>query len=229
MKAVMAHFERLGTIMVADREHHCVFHFDVAVTETEQLVFNSHSCSAIILCGNMPASALDRLVAFPVRYVVSDEPRSQLSEQGSIDQGLVPARQKFDHKMEEVRQFPTSPRNAMPIGDQGCFAKCKVGNMTKDLVLVLRSNNHGFLKIKVLSLMMPWMTSQGERQVSRSQRHFEHAREFLFILCLSDIHKTFGMDEASVMLGKVTTKPADGMKLFQHSASQRQRGYWEKT
>ena len=52
-------FERLGTIIVANREHHCVFHFDVEVTETEQLVFNSHSSSAIILCGNIPASALD--------------------------------------------------------------------------------------------------------------------------------------------------------------------------
>ena len=84
-----------------------------------------------ILCGNMPASASDRSVAFPGRYVVSDEPRSQLSDPGSIDQGLVPARQKFDHKMEEVRQFPTSRRNAMPIGDQGCFAKYKVVNMKR--------------------------------------------------------------------------------------------------
>ena len=38
---------------------------------------------------------------------------------------------------------------------------------------MLKSNNHGFLKIKVLSLMMPWMTRQGERQVSQSQRHLE--------------------------------------------------------
>ena len=143
MKAVMAHFERLGTIMVADRDHHCFFHFDVEVAETEQLVFNSHSSSAILLCGNMPATASDRSVAFPGRYVVSDEPRSQLSDPGSIDQGLVPARQKFDHKMEEVRQFPTSRRNAMPIGDQGCVAKYKVVNMKRTWSLCSRATTTG--------------------------------------------------------------------------------------
>ena len=143
MKAVMAHFERVGTIMVADREQHRVFHFHVEVTEKEQLVFKSHSSSAIFLCGNMPASALDRLVAFPVRKVVSEEPRSQLSEPGSIDQGLVAARQKFDHKMEEMRQFPTSRRDAMPIGDQGCFAKYKVVNMKRTESLCSRATITG--------------------------------------------------------------------------------------
>ena len=88
---------------------------------------------------------------------------------------------------------------------------------------MLESNNHGFLKIKVLSLMMPWMTRQRERQVSHSQRHLNTLANFFSFYAQSDIHKTFGMDGASMMSGKVTTKRAHGMKLFEHFVSPQHR------
>ena len=176
MKAVMAHFECLGAIMVAD-QNIIVFFISIWRLPRQSSRFSIHTAAAplfsVVTC--QPAHQTDWLLfQDDMLYLTNRDLNSPNQDQLIKDLFQHVKSSSTNGRGETISDFaPERHAHWRPR----LFCKVRSREHKMDLVLMLKSNNHWFLKIKVLSLVMPWMTRQGERHVSRSQRHLEHARK----------------------------------------------------